>query len=169
MTEGADFPHFSHFLYDKGSTVNGQRISYRSRCWRPRLFLRILFDPHFFSSQKVETPLPCADLTTFLTLRMPQPDDPEAQTEVKERQVDDTGEKQREINQSSGMSARRLTSPSPHLSLAEDYGDPSGKLWSMYLTESGKEDEQIIKKWTEDTGGVLVFVSSKPPSTLFHV
>ncbi|KAF8258480.1 hypothetical protein EI94DRAFT_1551682, partial [Lactarius quietus] len=33
----------------------------------------------------------------------------------------------------------------------------SGKLWSMYLTEAKKEDEQITNNWTEDTGGVLVF------------
>jgi hypothetical protein len=56
---------------------------------------------------------------------MPQPDDPEAQTEVKERQVVDTGEKQNTKPQSSGMSARRLTSPSPHLS-------SSGGLWRSF-------------------------------------
>ncbi|KAF8268146.1 hypothetical protein EI94DRAFT_1661413 [Lactarius quietus] len=39
----------------------------------------------------------------------------------------------------------------------ENYGDPSGKLWSMYLTEAKKEDEQITSNWTEDTQGVLVF------------
>jgi hypothetical protein len=75
----------------------------------------------------VKIPLPCADLTTFLTPRMLQPDDPEAQPEVEERQADDTGEKRRGINtktQSSGMSAHRLTSPSPHLS--------SGELWRSF-------------------------------------
>jgi hypothetical protein len=54
---------------------------------------------------------------------MPQPDDPEAQTEVEERQVDDTDEKQRGINtkiQSSGMSAHCLASPSPHLSSSRE-------------------------------------------------
>ena len=44
--------------------------------------------------------------------------------------------------------------------------DPSGKLWSMYLTEAEKEDEQIVKNWTEDTGGILVFVSLK---TSFYI
>ncbi|KAF8258478.1 hypothetical protein EI94DRAFT_1786065 [Lactarius quietus] len=42
-------------------------------------------------------------------------------------------------------------------SSAENHGDPSGKLWSMYLTEAEKEDEQITKHWVEDTGGILVF------------
>ena len=34
----------------------------------------------------------------------------------------------------------------PHLLiylLAENYGDPSGKLWSMYLTEAAKEDDEM--------------------------
>ncbi|KAI9439749.1 hypothetical protein H4582DRAFT_1812904, partial [Lactarius indigo] len=31
----------------------------------------------------------------------------------------------------------------------------------MYLTEAKKEDGQITKNWTEDTQGVLVFVSSE--------
>jgi hypothetical protein len=44
---------------------------------------------------------------------------------------------------------------------AENYGDPSGKLWSMYLTESKKEDNQITNHWTKDTSGILVFVSSE--------
>ncbi|KAF8258484.1 hypothetical protein EI94DRAFT_1815257 [Lactarius quietus] len=43
----------------------------------------------------------------------------------------------------------------------ENYGDPSGKLWSMYLTEAKKEDEQITSNWTEDTQGVLVFQALK--------
>lgn len=52
----------------------------------------------------------------------------------------------------------------PHLLiylLAENYGDPSGKLWSMYLTEAAKEDDEMTKNWTKDTQGVLTFVSSK--------
>ncbi|KAH9041597.1 hypothetical protein EDB85DRAFT_1365042 [Lactarius pseudohatsudake] len=70
--------------------------------------------------------------------------DPEAQVDVEERQVDDTPEKQR------GDISKTQAS-------TENYGDPSGKLWSMYLTEAKKEDGQITKKWTEDTNGVLVF------------
>ncbi|KAI9463200.1 hypothetical protein BJY52DRAFT_68922 [Lactarius psammicola] len=70
--------------------------------------------------------------------------DPEAQTDTEERQVGDTAEKQR------GDSTETQTH-------AENYGDPSGKVWSMYLTEAKKEDDQITKSWTEDTGGYLVF------------
>ncbi len=95
--------------------------------------------------------------------------DHEAQREVKERPVGDTAEKQRGDNtktQTSGMSAHCLTSPSLIYLLAENYGDPSGKVWSMYLTEAKKEDDQITKSWTEDTGGYLVFVSFK---TSFYI
>ncbi|KAH9167865.1 hypothetical protein EDB89DRAFT_1649267 [Lactarius sanguifluus] len=70
--------------------------------------------------------------------------DPEAQTDVGDRQVNDTTEKQR------GDDAETQAS-------AENYGDPSGKLWSMYLTETKKEDGQMAKNWAEDTKGVLVF------------
>ena len=95
-------------------------------------------------------------------------DDTEAQVGVEMRQFGDTGEQQRGIHAKSGdsgMSTHCLTSPSPHLLylLAENYGDPSGKLWSMYLTEAKKEDDQITRNWTEDTNGVLVFVSLKTP------
>ncbi|KAF8262560.1 hypothetical protein EI94DRAFT_1808613 [Lactarius quietus] len=45
-------------------------------------------------------------------------------------------------------------------SVSENYGDPSGKLWSMYLTESKKEDDQMTRNWTRETSGVLIFVSS---------
>ena len=45
--------------------------------------------------------------------------------------------------------------------LAENYGDPSGGMWSMYLAKAEKQDDQITRNWFEDTGGVLVFVSSK--------
>lgn len=31
----------------------------------------------------------------------------------------------------------------------------------MFLAEAKEEDGQMTKNWTEDTGGVLVFVSSK--------
>ncbi|KAH8987106.1 hypothetical protein EDB86DRAFT_3082477 [Lactarius hatsudake] len=70
--------------------------------------------------------------------------DPEAQVEVEDRQIDDTTEKQREDNSKTQTSA-------------ENYGDPSDKLWSMYLTEAKKEDDQITRNLTEDTNGVLVF------------
>ena len=55
-----------------------------------------------------------------------------------------------------------IRQPSPLICLlAENYADPSGKLWSMYLTEAKKRDDQVTNNWTEDTGGVLVFVSFK--------
>ncbi|KAH8987105.1 hypothetical protein EDB86DRAFT_2198725 [Lactarius hatsudake] len=73
--------------------------------------------------------------------------DPEAQTGVEDRQVDDTTENQRG---ESGDNAKTQTS-------AENYWDPSDELWSMYLTEAMKEDGQMTQNWTEDTGGVLVF------------
>ena len=84
-------------------------------------------------------------------------------------QVDDPTEKQHEDNtiktQSSSMSIRHLTipSPSPHLHsvLVENSEDPSGKLLPTCLDEAKKDDEQMTKNWTEDTGGVLVFVSSR--------
>ncbi|KAF8268150.1 hypothetical protein EI94DRAFT_1700478 [Lactarius quietus] len=77
---------------------------------------------------------------------MSPPNDPEAQTgvEASERQLENTAE-------------RRLGDSAKNQGSAENYGDPSGKLWSMYLTEAKKEDEQITNNWTEDTGGVLVF------------
>ena len=84
-------------------------------------------------------------------------------------QVDDPTEKQHEDNtirtQSSSKSIRYLTSPSPsphlHSVLVENNEDPSGKLLPTCLDEAKKDDEQMTKNWTEDTGGVLVFVSSK--------
>ncbi|KAN0137270.1 hypothetical protein V8E53_004715 [Lactarius tabidus] len=39
----------------------------------------------------------------------------------------------------------------------ENYGDPSGKLWMMYLTEAEKEDREIAERWKGDTDSILVF------------
>ncbi|KAH9038193.1 hypothetical protein EDB85DRAFT_2287606 [Lactarius pseudohatsudake] len=61
--------------------------------------------------------------------------------EAEEGQVDDGYSRDNPITQSS----------------AKNYGDPSGKLWSMYLTEAKKEDDQKTKHWTKDAGGVLIF------------
>jgi hypothetical protein len=61
------------------------------------------------------------------------------------------------------MSIHRLPSLSlsPHLYsvLVENNEDPSGSLLSTCLDEAKKEDDQMTKNWTEDTSGVLVFVS----------
>ncbi|KAI9447643.1 hypothetical protein H4582DRAFT_12402 [Lactarius indigo] len=40
---------------------------------------------------------------------------------------------------------------------AENYGDSSGRLWTMYLTEAEKEDKEITENWKVDTEGILVF------------
>jgi hypothetical protein len=111
--------------------------------------------------QEVETPISCADIIMSSTPGIPPPSDPEALTGA-----DNTNEKNwlgdsdNPKTQSSGKCARRLTSPILlYKILAENYGDPSGKLWSMYLTEAAKEDDQMTKNWTKDTQGVLTFVS----------
>ncbi|KAI9467376.1 hypothetical protein BJY52DRAFT_66140 [Lactarius psammicola] len=39
----------------------------------------------------------------------------------------------------------------------ENYGDSSGRLWTMYLTEAEKEDKEITDSWKGDTDGILVF------------
>ncbi|KAH8990258.1 hypothetical protein EDB92DRAFT_1865244 [Lactarius akahatsu] len=70
--------------------------------------------------------------------------DPEARTDVEDHQVDDTAKKQR------GYNATTQTS-------AENYGDPSGKMWSMYLTEAKKDDVQMTENWKGDAEGILVF------------
>ncbi len=50
----------------------------------------------------------------------------------------------------------------------DNYGDSSGKLWSMYLTEAEKEDKEITDAWKGEADSTLVFVSANvyiPPST----
>ena len=44
----------------------------------------------------------------------------------------------------------------------ENYGDPSGRLWMMYLIEAEKEDKEITESWKGDAEGILVFVSARP-------
>jgi hypothetical protein len=44
----------------------------------------------------------------------------------------------------------------------ENYGDSSGRLWMMYLTEAEKEDKEITESWKGDTDGILVFVGAHP-------
>ncbi|KAH9034786.1 hypothetical protein EDB84DRAFT_52719 [Lactarius hengduanensis] len=39
----------------------------------------------------------------------------------------------------------------------ENYGDSSGRLWMMYLSEAEKEDKEITENWKVDTEGILVF------------
>jgi hypothetical protein len=41
-------------------------------------------------------------------------------------------------------------------------GDPSDKMWLMYLSESEKHDKDISDAWKDDANGVLVFVRISP-------
>jgi len=50
----------------------------------------------------------------------------------------------------------------------ENYGDPSGRLWMMYLTEAEKEDKEITENWKGDTDGILVFVSAHSSIVCVH-
>jgi hypothetical protein len=43
--------------------------------------------------------------------------------------------------------------------LGDNYGDPSGKLWSMYLAEAEKEDKVLTDAWKGEADSILVFVS----------
>jgi hypothetical protein len=45
----------------------------------------------------------------------------------------------------------------------ENHGDSSDGLWSMYLTESEKQDAEVTGSWKGDTDGILVFVSPGLP------
>jgi hypothetical protein len=54
--------------------------------------------------------------------------------------------------------------------LGDNYGDPSGKLWSMYLAEAEKEDKELTEAWKGEADSILVFVRFfltlyPPPST----
>ncbi|KAI9447627.1 hypothetical protein H4582DRAFT_1802132, partial [Lactarius indigo] len=39
----------------------------------------------------------------------------------------------------------------------ENYGDSSGGLWTMYLTEAEKQDEKVYQGLKGDADGILVF------------
>jgi hypothetical protein len=38
------------------------------------------------------------------------------------------------------------------------YGDPSAKIWGLYLSQAEKADKEHSDSWTANTDGVLVFV-----------
>jgi hypothetical protein len=38
------------------------------------------------------------------------------------------------------------------------YGDPSAKIWGLYLSQAEKYDKEHCESWTANTDGVLVFV-----------
>ncbi len=44
------------------------------------------------------------------------------------------------------------------LALGGIHKDPSGKLWSIYLTESDKHDEEMTEHWRGEADSILVFV-----------
>ncbi len=54
------------------------------------------------------------------------------------------------------------TDPSPnfaHSHIAEgNYGDPSDRLFSVYLTQADRFDKEQSESWRGDTEGILVFV-----------
>ncbi len=49
--------------------------------------------------------------------------------------------------------------------LGDNYGNSSGKLWSMYLSEAEKEDKELTDAWKGEADSILVFVRFFP--TLF--
>ncbi|KAH9173277.1 hypothetical protein EDB89DRAFT_2095042, partial [Lactarius sanguifluus] len=53
-----------------------------------------------------------------------------------------------------GDALARLPDTNPQR--GENYGDSSGRLWRMYLTEAEKEDKEIAENWKADTEGILV-------------
>jgi Family of unknown function (DUF6535) len=36
--------------------------------------------------------------------------------------------------------------------------DTSGKVWSIYLSEAGRQDRALAENWKGDTEGILIFV-----------
>ncbi|KAI9457994.1 hypothetical protein BJY52DRAFT_446804 [Lactarius psammicola] len=47
--------------------------------------------------------------------------------------------------------------PGPAIQRDENHGDSSDGLWSMYLTEAEKQDNEVTESWKGDTEGILVF------------
>lgn len=41
-----------------------------------------------------------------------------------------------------------------------DYDDPTSKIWSVYLSEAAKFDDELVESWTRDMDGILIFVGS---------
>jgi hypothetical protein len=46
-----------------------------------------------------------------------------------------------------------------HSRIGDNYGDSSGKLWSIYLAEAEKEDKELTEAWKGEADSILVFVS----------
>ncbi|KAI9457984.1 hypothetical protein BJY52DRAFT_1170420, partial [Lactarius psammicola] len=47
--------------------------------------------------------------------------------------------------------------PGPAVQRDENHGDSSDGLWSIYLTEAEKQDNEVTESWKGDTEGILVF------------
>lgn len=47
-----------------------------------------------------------------------------------------------------------------HSGTEDNYGDSSGKLWSIYLAEAEKEDKELTEAWKGEADSILVFVST---------
>jgi len=41
---------------------------------------------------------------------------------------------------------------------------PSGKIWSVYVSEAEKEDKALVEGWKGDMEGLLIFVRNRQPS-----
>lgn len=39
-----------------------------------------------------------------------------------------------------------------------DYGDPSNKMWSLYVKEAEKFDKDLVEDWKGTMDGILIFV-----------
>ncbi len=46
-------------------------------------------------------------------------------------------------------------------------GDPSSKIWGLYLSQAGKFDKEHSESWTANTEGVLFFVRHTSSTTFF--
>ena len=47
-----------------------------------------------------------------------------------------------------------------HSGTEDNYGDSSGKLWSIYLAEAEKEDKELTEAWKGEADSILVFVGT---------
>ncbi|KAI9447645.1 hypothetical protein H4582DRAFT_1802685, partial [Lactarius indigo] len=56
-----------------------------------------------------------------------------------------------------GKLGRRFTGRILIRVLGENYGDSSGRLWTMYLTEAEEHDKVITESWKGEAEGILVF------------
>ena len=42
-----------------------------------------------------------------------------------------------------------------------NFGDSSGRLFTIYYKAAEEEDNKMVKRWQEDTKGILIFVSPR--------